>query len=126
MKLNERYAQGERMEQQEEEKVSSEERLIKSVNNAGFFQLLDITFERIDGGIGKVRIVVDERLMHGQMSVHGGVIFTLADTAMSMALMSLLPPGTAFGTVEAKLLSSKLTFVLFTFCPITKNTMTRE
>src|SRR5579859_2172594 len=114
------------MEQQEEEKVSSEERLIKSVNNAGFFQLLDITFERIDGGIGKVRIVVDERLMHGQMSVHGGVIFTLADTAMSMALMSLLPPGTAFGTVEAKLLSSKLTFVLFTFCPITKNTMTRE
>ena len=35
--------------------------------------------------------------------MHGGVIFTLADTAMSMALLSVLPPGTRFGTVEAKI-----------------------
>jgi len=38
-----------------------------------------------------------------QQIVHGGVIFTLADTAMSMALISVLPVGTRFGTLEAKI-----------------------
>lgn len=90
------------MAQQEEEKIL-EERLIQSVNQAGFFQLLGVQIERIEGGRGQVRIAVDERLMHPQMIVHGGVIFTLADTAMSMALMSVIPPGTPIGTIEAKI-----------------------
>jgi uncharacterized protein (TIGR00369 family) len=41
--------------------------------------------------------------MHPQQIVHGGVIFTLADTAMSMALISVLPLGTRFSTIEAKI-----------------------
>jgi len=90
------------MAQQEEENIL-EERLIQSANKAGFFQLLGVQIERIEGGRGQVRIAVDERLMHPQMIVHGGVIFTLADTAMSMALMSVIPPGTPFGTIEAKI-----------------------
>jgi acyl-CoA thioesterase len=58
---------------------------------------------RAQDGIGQVRIQVDARLMHPQQMVHGGVIFTIADTAMSMALMSVIPPGTPFGTIEAKI-----------------------
>ena len=53
--------------------------------------------------MGRVSIQVDERLMHPQQIVHGGVIFTLADTAMSMALISVIPPGTRFSTIEAKI-----------------------
>lgn len=72
-------------------------------NNFGILHLLGMKVLTIDAGVGRVSIAVDERLMHPQQIVHGGVIFTLADTAMSMALLSVLPPGTRFGTVEAKI-----------------------
>jgi len=86
-----------------EHEQKREEAILQSVNKAGFFQLLGARVEKIDGGLGRVSVSVDERLMHPYMIVHGGVIFTLADTAMSMALMSLIPPGTPFGTIEAKI-----------------------
>src|SRR6266478_9696929 len=77
--------------------------LIKQgVNNMGIAKLLGMRIEALEDGIGRVSIQVDERLMHPQQIVHGGVIFTLADTAMSMALMSVIPEGSRFGTIEAK------------------------
>lgn len=69
----------------------------------GIAHLLGMQIERAQDGIGQVRIQVDGRLMHPQQMVHGGVIFTIADTAMSMALLSMIPPGTPFGTIEAKI-----------------------
>jgi len=69
----------------------------------GIAHLLGMEIVRAQDGIGQVRIQVDARLMHPQQMVHGGVIFTIADTAMSMALMSVIPPGTPFGTIEAKI-----------------------
>ncbi len=68
----------------------------------GYRDLLGMKFVTVREGIGRVAISVDERLMHPQMIVHGGVIFTLADTAMSMALISVFPPGTSVSTIEAK------------------------
>jgi len=69
----------------------------------GIARLLGMRIEALEDGIGRVSIQVDERLMHPQQIVHGGVIFTLADTAMSMALISVIPPGTRFSTIEAKI-----------------------
>ncbi|MGH2510300.1 MAG: PaaI family thioesterase [Ktedonobacteraceae bacterium] len=69
----------------------------------GIAHLLGMNIERSQDGIGLVRIQIDERLMHPQQMVHGGVIFTIADTAMSMAVLSMIPPGTPFGTIEAKI-----------------------
>jgi len=69
----------------------------------GIAHLLGMKIVRSQDGIGQTSIQVDGRLMHPQQMVHGGVIFTLADTAMSMALLSILPPGTPFGTIEAKI-----------------------
>lgn len=78
--------------------------LIKQgVNNMGIARLLGMRIEALEDGIGRVSIQVDERLMHPQQIVHGGVIFTLADTAMSMALISVIPLGTRFSTIEAKI-----------------------
>lgn len=68
----------------------------------GIAHLLGMQFERTEHG-GQVRLQVDKRLMHPQQMVHGGVIFTMADTAMSMALAAAIPPGTPFGTIEAKI-----------------------
>jgi len=74
-----------------------------SLASFGIAHLLGMTFEHAPDGTGQVRIQVDGRLMHPQQIVHGGIIFTLADTAMSMALAALIPPGTPFGTIEAKI-----------------------
>ncbi len=72
-------------------------------NQFGIANLLGMQVQSLANGIGRVSIEIDERLMHPQHIVHGGVIFTLADTAMSMALISVLPPSTPFGTIEAKI-----------------------
>jgi acyl-CoA thioesterase len=70
--------------------------------NFGILHLLGMKIVKAQAGVGQVSIQVDSRLMHPQQIVHGGVIFTIADTAMSMALMSVIPEGSRFGTIEAK------------------------
>lgn len=70
---------------------------------SGYFQLLNLHIDTAQDGEGAVSIRVDARLYHPQQIVHGGVIFTLADTAMAMALMSMLPSGTRTSTIEAKI-----------------------
>lgn len=81
----------------------SQAALVASTKAAGYFQLLGMHIEATETGRGKVSIAVDERLMHPLMIVHGGVIFTLADTAMSMAILSMHPLGTRISTIEAKI-----------------------
>ena|SRR5579863_3294032 len=75
----------------------------QGISGMGVAKLLGMQIEAIQEGAGMVRIVVDGRLMHPQQIVHGGVLFTLADTAMSMALMSVIGPGVRFSTIEAKI-----------------------
>jgi acyl-CoA thioesterase len=79
------------------------EHLTQDTSKFGILHLLGMQIVTAESGIGRVSIKIDERLMHPQQIVHGGVIFTLADTAMSMALISVLPVGTPFGTIEAKI-----------------------
>ena len=79
------------------------ERFMQDRHSFGILHLLGMKIISAEAGTGRVGIAVDERLMHPQQIVHGGVIFTLADTAMSMALLPLLPQGAPFGTVEAKI-----------------------
>ncbi|WP_069803530.1 PaaI family thioesterase [Thermogemmatispora onikobensis] len=71
--------------------------------HSGFGQLLGMHIEAAEPGLGRVRLTVHPRLMHPQGLVHGGVIFSLADTAMAMALLASYPPGTRTGTIEAKI-----------------------
>jgi acyl-CoA thioesterase len=79
------------------------ETIRQSALQAGYFQLLDLHIDNAQDGEGAVSIRVDARLYHPQQIVHGGVIFTLADTAMAMALMSVMSSGTRFSTIEAKI-----------------------
>jgi acyl-CoA thioesterase len=83
--------------------ISPSAYLESTLETFGIAHLLGMKIVRSQDGIGQVSIQVNKHLMHPQQIVHGGVIFTLADTAMSMALLSLLPPGTPFGTIEAKI-----------------------
>ncbi len=80
----------------------------QAAQQAGYFQLLDLHIENAQDGTGTTRISVDARLYHAHHFVHGGVLFTLADTVMAMAIMSVLPAGTRFSTTEAKIIISAL------------------
>ncbi len=81
----------------------SVEAIRQNALQSGYFQLLDLHIDQAKDGEGAVSTHVDARLYHPQQIVHGGVIFTLADTAMAMALMSVLPAGTRTSTIEAKI-----------------------
>jgi acyl-CoA thioesterase len=79
------------------------ELLKQTTNGFGFLQLLGMQVDTADSGVGRMHIQVDERLLHPYQIVHGGVIFALADTAMAIALLSVLPAGTRTSTIEAKI-----------------------
>lgn len=53
-------------------------------------------------GPGRATLVLDARKqhLHPQGAVHGGIIATLVDTALAMALFTLVPPATQMATVE--------------------------
>jgi acyl-CoA thioesterase len=78
------------------------EAVLEATNTFGFFPLLDMRVDTTAAGERRVHVMVGERLMQLQMIVHGGVIFTLADSAMGMTLLAALPPETRIGTIEAK------------------------
>jgi acyl-CoA thioesterase len=87
---------------QEEQSMPTAEMIGNIASKFGYSNLIGMKIVTIHEGVGRVTIAVDERLMHPLMIVHGGVIFTMADTAMSMALISVFPPGTSVSTIEAK------------------------
>ena len=89
--------------QEQEQDFFTLEGLMQDTSKFGILHLLGMHILTAESGVGRVSIQINERLMHPQQIVHGGVIFTLADTAMSMALISVLPVGTPFGTIEAKI-----------------------
>ena len=88
---------------QDEQNAFMQQFLSSRTMNFGYRDLLGFEIVPAEQGIGRVKIAVNERLMHPQMIVHGGVIFTLADTAMSMSLITLYTPGTRVSTIEAKI-----------------------
>jgi acyl-CoA thioesterase len=91
-------------QQEQNNNIAAEtERFMQDRHSFGILHLLGMKIISAEAGIDRVGITVDERLMHPRQIVHGGVIFTLADSAMSMALFPLLPQGTRFGTVEARI-----------------------
>ncbi len=77
--------------------------LIESARASGYFQLLGMWLEADEISGATVHLTVDKRLFHPQQIVHGGVIFTLADTSMAMTLLASLPMGSQASTIEAKI-----------------------
>ncbi len=53
-----------------------------------------------DGGRGSARLVLDERHHNPNGVAHGAVAFTMMDTAMGAAVMSLLDDGVFCATIE--------------------------
>ena len=70
------------------------------ISCAPFEKLLGLEIVEAEGGRSCLTMPFVYQLAQGQGMAHGGAIVTLADTAVAMAIKSLLPPDSRFGTIS--------------------------
>ena len=70
------------------------------ISCAPFEKLLGIEIIEATDGRSCLTMPFVYQLAQGQGMAHGGAIVTLADTAVAMAIKSLLPPDSRFGTIS--------------------------
>ena len=70
------------------------------IDTAPFEDLVGLKIEEAIAGRAVLSVLFRVKLAMGGGFMHGGAITTLADTAVAMAIKSLLPPGTIFATTE--------------------------
>jgi len=68
-----------------------------------FAQLIGLVFESMEEGKSLCRIEVNENLFNPQNVVHGGVLYSMADTGMGGALYPLLKDDEYCATIEIKI-----------------------
>ena len=68
-----------------------------------FWQLLGIEFVDVGRGWAKMHMPFAQKLTNSAGISHGGALFTLADSAGSMALVSMAAKGEVVTTVEMKI-----------------------
>ena len=72
--------------------------LEKWIDTAPFETMLGLKIERAADGEALLTLPFTVKLANGGGVMHGGAMTSLADTAVAMAIKSLLPSGTAFAT----------------------------
>ncbi|HKL48747.1 MAG TPA: PaaI family thioesterase [Desulfuromonadales bacterium] len=70
------------------------------IDTAPFEDLLGINIEKAEEGRAILSMPFTVKLAQGGGMLHGGALTTLADTAVAMAIKSLLPEKTIFATTE--------------------------
>jgi len=70
------------------------------VDLAPFERTLGMVIKSAEKGEAVLTMPFTVKLAQGMGLMHGGAITGLADTAAAMAIKTLLPPGTLFGTVS--------------------------
>lgn len=73
------------------------------IDTAPFEDLIGIVLKHVGEGRATLECLATVKLTQGGGVVHGGVLTTLADTAVAMAIKSLLPEGTVFATTELQM-----------------------
>lgn len=73
------------------------------IDTAPFEDLIGIELEQVGEGTATLGCQARLKLAQGGGVVHGGVLTTLADTAVAMAIKSLLPKSTVFATTELQM-----------------------
>lgn len=68
------------------------------IDTAPFEDLLGMTIESCGVGEAVLSMPFEVRFAQGGGVLHGGALTALADTAVAIAIKTLLPPGTTFAT----------------------------
>ena len=72
------------------------------IATAPFEDHVGLTIEAAANGEARLSMPFRLCLANGGGVMHGGALVTLADTAVAMAIKSILPPGTIFATTELR------------------------
>jgi uncharacterized protein (TIGR00369 family) len=75
-------------------------RLADWIDTAPFEDHVGLTIEEVTAGAARLSLPFRLCLANGGGVMHGGALVTLADTAVAMAIKTLLPPGTVFATTR--------------------------
>jgi uncharacterized protein (TIGR00369 family) len=70
------------------------------ITTAPFEEFLGMTIEKTSDGKAVLTMPFKAALCQGKGLMHGGAVVSLADTALAMAIKSLLPKGTDFVTMK--------------------------
>ncbi|MHA2035801.1 MAG: PaaI family thioesterase [Promethearchaeota archaeon] len=76
------------------------------LNAKGFHpygELIGLTFTKFEKGFSQCTIKIEKKLMNPHGFLHGGIIYSMADTGMGAALYSLLEENESCATVEVKI-----------------------
>ena len=76
---------------------------LKSKGYHPFGELIGLDFTRCEGGFTRGVLEIDERHLNPHNVVHGGVIYSMADTGMGGAVYSCLNEDELCATVEIKI-----------------------
>lgn len=68
-----------------------------------FIQLLGLEFEKLEQGRASSRLEIRENLLNKHRAVHGGVVYSIADISMGVAVYSTLKTGEETSTIEIKI-----------------------
>lgn len=68
-----------------------------------FWEFLGIEIVQMGEGYAKLSMPFNEKITQPYGLVHGGALFTLADSAAAIAIVRIVEPGTRFVTVEMKI-----------------------
>ncbi len=94
-----------------------EVKLEEWISCAPFEKLLNIKIIKAQNGCSNLTMPFVFQLAQGKGLAHGGAIVTLADTAVAMAVKSIIPPNSRFGTIS---LNSEF------LAPVTKGILTAK
>jgi len=82
-----------------------------------FRDLVGVTFTKVDDGYSHCVLEVGKKLLNPGGIVHGGALYTLADSGMGVALFSFVDEGELFLTIETS---------VFYFKAVSSGTLTCE
>lgn len=68
-----------------------------------FGELIGLTFTECENGHSRCVLAVTDALLNPHQVLHGGVVYTMADTGMGGALYTMLEPDELCATVEIKI-----------------------
>lgn len=83
--------------------VDRVELAIRVANECPFYKLVGMEVVEIKHGFARVRMPFHQKLAQMAGVAHGGAMASVADSAVAMALASLVGPEEAFTTVELKM-----------------------
>jgi uncharacterized protein (TIGR00369 family) len=80
--------------------ASQKARIRQAFDDVPFAKLLGIELESIEPGVAVVSLALNEKLKQNNGVIHGGVIASLIDTALALAILSVLPESDRVTTVD--------------------------